>query len=203
MTKMNFGLLVGTALWAAASWFAAPVGAEERLTVIVDEATVHELPGSGQPVVMRIERCQRLYGGFRVGPGRQEIGGLFGPTIAVDVPTGEEWVDVGVYRSGGKSGWVRSAHIAPDRYGLEIETEVIDRCLRAGIRASRAKSGAGRPSELEEQLQLEILKGTLHEDLNALSCDIAEVVSGKTSAERDLIYEQSLGMCIVAILGDD
>ena len=51
------------AVLLACAWFAAPAGAEEWLTVIVDETTVHELPGSGQPVVLRIERGQRLVGG--------------------------------------------------------------------------------------------------------------------------------------------
>ena len=191
------------AVLLACAWFAAPAGAEEWLTVIVDETTVHELPGSGQPVVMRIERGQRLVGGPRVGPGRQEIGGLFSPKITVDVPAGEEWVDVGVYMAGGKGGWVRTAHVAPDHDGPEIETKVIDRCLRAGIRTSRVKSGAGRLSEREEGMEIEILKAMLHEELNALSRDIAEAVNGKGQAERERIYEKSLGMCIVAVLGDD
>ena len=191
------------AVLLACAWFAAPAGAEEWLTVIVDETTVHELPGSGQPVVMRIERGQRLVGGPRVGAGRQEIGGLFSPKITVDVPAGEEWVSVGVYMAGGKGGWVRTAHVAPDHYGPEIETKVIDRCLRAGIRTSRVKSGSGRLSEREEGMEIETLKAMLHEEVSALSRDIAEAVNGQGQAERERIYEKSLGMCIAAVLGDD
>ena len=194
---MNSGLFAVAA--AAALWSATPAAAAvgpDGLEVIVDETAVHELPGSSRPVVMRLDRGRLPLDFGRLGPGRHDDWGPFVAGKTIGTAAGDERVDVGVVDSGGKSGRVRAAHVGPN-YGAEIETQVIDPCIRAGLRPHGPLTG------LQEDAAARIARRELAAEWDELSDGIAAVVAGKPRAERKRIYENSLGLCIVAVLGDD
>ena len=191
--------LLGMLVWPLLAVFfhaAAPAHAElnDTLQVIAEETAVYLRPGSDQPVVMRLERGRELMEFQRIGPGRHEIWGPEFEDETIEIAEGGgEWVQVAVFESDTKSGWVRATDVGLD-YVREIVANVIDPCFLEVIRMY------GLGLELGEEFALVMLKRELLDHWRPVSPEIESVVSGRNRTERLAVYNASRDKCVDGIL---
>ncbi|MDE2811506.1 MAG: hypothetical protein OXM01_00655 [Gemmatimonadota bacterium] len=173
--------------WAVFLLFALPAHAElnDTLQVIADRTALHLRPGSSEPVLMQIERGRELMEFKRIGPGLHTI---WGPPEfkdeTIEIAEGDgEWVQVAVFESDTKSGWVRAADVGVD-YVREIVANVIDPCFLKVIQMY------GLGLELGDDIVLRMLKREMLEHWRPALPAIESVVSGRslqnlTAFDRD------------------
>ena len=191
--------LLGMLVWPLLAVFfhaAAPAHAElnDTLQVIAEETAVYLRPGSGQPEVMRIEQGRELMEFQRIGPGRHEIWGPEFEDETIEIAEGGgEWVQVALFESDTKSGWVRATDVGLD-YVREIVANVIDPCFLEVIRMY------GLVLELGEEFALVMLKRELLDHWRPALPEIESVVSGRNRTERLAVYNASRDKCVDGIL---
>lgn len=168
---------------------------DDVLHATTEETAVYLRPGSDQPVVMRVERGRELLEFKRIGPGVHTI---WGPPEfkdeTIEIEEGDsEWVQVAVFESDTKSGWVRATDVELD-YVREIVANVIDPCFLEVIRMY------GLGLELGEDFVLVMLKREMLDHWRPVLPEIESVVSGRSRAERLTVYESNRAKCVDGIL---
>lgn len=172
----------------------APANAEldDKLYVRADATTLHYLPAAEEPVVMHLERGRKLLEFERLGPGTHQIFRNDFKYETFTIAEGE-WVNVGVFKSDAKSGWIRAGDVELD-YHSEIVEHVIDRCLRTAIRVQ------GLDLEFGEETAIKMAKSVMMEEIVTMLRAGELAVAGQPRAERLAVYEETRDFCVGGML---
>jgi hypothetical protein len=164
----------------------------DKLYVRADATTLYYLPAADEPVVMHLERGRELLEFERLGPGTHKILRDDFEYETFTIAEGE-WVNVGVFKSGSKTGWIRVGD-AELNYHSEIVEHVIDRCLRTAIRVQRLDL------EFGEETAIKMAKSVMMEEIVTMLRAVEPAVAGQPRAERLAVYEESRDICVGAML---
>ena len=165
---------------------------DDKLYVRADGTTLHERPAADEPVVMHLERGRQLLEFERLGPGTHQI---FRDDFTYETFTiaEGEWVNVGVFKSDAKSGWIRAGDVELN-YHSEIVEHVIDRCLRTAIRVQ------GLDLEFGEETAIKMAKSVMMEEIVTMLRAGELAVAGQPRAERLAVYEETRDLCVGGML---